>query len=200
MQQKRTHLLLLGLLRLDDVLHNLRLLNEEGADNAGVSQIPAHHIPSADALRTAATTVSALHCLLALRKRGVRARANRLDARKRSVAVTTLRRSRQLLQVKVAQLAVRRLNNAPAVRPRVVGVTLAQSKTLSHLYCQYVYPMHTAQEHREHMWNKHPYAIAIEGDILCPSALTRLYTPLVYRGSVVGTSGDALALRRGPTF
>mgnify|MGYP001762711482 CR=1 FL=1 len=134
MQQKRTHLLLLGLLRLDDVLHNLRLLNEEGADNAGVSQIPAHHIPSADALRTAATTVSALHCLLALRKRGVRARANRLDARKRSVAVTTLRRSRQLLQVKVAQLAVRRLNNAPAVRPRVVGVTLAQSKTLSHLF------------------------------------------------------------------
>ena len=158
------------------------------------------YVPSADTFSAAATTVGALDRLLALRDRGICARAQALDTLKLHVAVTALGGSRQLLQVQVTVLTVRRLHNAPTVRPRVVGVTLAQSKTLSHLYCQYVYPMHTAQEHREHMWNKHPYAIAIEGDILCPSALTRLYTPLVYRGSVVGTSGDALALRRGPTF
>ena len=50
------------------------------------------------------------------------------------MTVTALGGSRQLLQVKVAQMPARRLHNAPAVRPCVVGVTLAQSKTLSHLF------------------------------------------------------------------
>ena len=50
------------------------------------------------------------------------------------MTVTALGGSRQLLQVQVTVLTVRRLHNAPTVRPRVVGVTLAQSKTLSHLF------------------------------------------------------------------
>ena len=49
------------------------------------------------------------------------------------MTVTALGGSRQLLQVKVAQMPARRLHNAPAVRPGVVGVTLAKGETLSHL-------------------------------------------------------------------
>ena len=49
------------------------------------------------------------------------------------MAVTALGGSRQLLQVKVAQMTAGRLHNAPAVRPGVVGVTLAKGETLSHL-------------------------------------------------------------------
>ena len=49
------------------------------------------------------------------------------------MTVTALGGSRQLLQVKVAQMPARRLHNAPAVRPGVVGVALTQSQPLSHL-------------------------------------------------------------------
>ena len=49
------------------------------------------------------------------------------------MTVTALGGSRQLLQVKVAQMPARRLHNAPAVRPGVVGVTLAKGETVSHL-------------------------------------------------------------------
>ena len=49
------------------------------------------------------------------------------------MTVTALGGSRQLLQVKVAQMPARRLHNTPAVRPGVVGVTLAKGETLSHL-------------------------------------------------------------------
>ena len=92
------------------------------------------YVPSADTFSAAATTVGALDRLLALRDRGICARAQALDTLKLHVAVTALRGSRQLLQVQVTVLTVRRLHNAPTVRPRVVGVTLAQSKTLSHLF------------------------------------------------------------------
>lgn len=49
------------------------------------------------------------------------------------MAVTALRGSGQLLDVKVAQLTARGLHDAPAVRPGVVRVALAQSQPLSHL-------------------------------------------------------------------
>ena len=91
------------------------------------------YVPSADTFSAAATTVGALDRLLALRDRGICARAQALDTLKLHVAVTALRGSRQLLQVQVTVLTVRRLHNAPTVRPRVVGVTLAKGETLSHL-------------------------------------------------------------------
>mgnify|MGYP007128874076 FL=1 len=92
------------------------------------------YVPSADTFSAAATTVGALDRLLALRDRGICARAQALDTLKLHVAVTALGGSRQLLQVQVTVFTVRRLHNAPTVRLRVVGVTLAQSKTLSHLF------------------------------------------------------------------
>ena len=92
------------------------------------------YVPSADALSAAASTVGALDRLVALRDRGVCTGAQALDTLKLHVAVTALGGSGQLLQVQVAVLTVRRLHNAPTVRLRVVGVTLAQSKTLSHLF------------------------------------------------------------------
>jgi len=91
------------------------------------------YIPSADARGAAATTVGALNSLLTLRHGGVGTGAQRLDALKRSVAVTTLGGSGQLLQVQVAQLATGSLDHAPAVRPGVVRVALTQSQPLSHL-------------------------------------------------------------------
>jgi len=91
------------------------------------------YVPSADTFSAAATTVGALDRLLALRDRGICARAQALDTLKLHVAITALGGSGQLLQVQVTVLTVRRLHNAPTVGLRVVGVTLAQSQTLSHL-------------------------------------------------------------------
>ena len=91
------------------------------------------YVPSADTFSAAATTVGALDCLVTLRERGVCTRTHSLDALELGVTVTALGGSRQLLQVKVAQMTAGRLHNAPAVRPGVVGVTLAKGETLSHL-------------------------------------------------------------------
>lgn len=129
------HLVLLRLLGLDDVLHNLGLLNQEGADHTGYEyrRTCILYVPSANAVGATAATVRALHGLLALRERRVGAGAHGLHTGEGDVAVTALRRSRQLREVKVAQLAAGGLDDPSAVRLGVVGVTRAQSEPLSHL-------------------------------------------------------------------
>ena len=114
--------LLLALLRLDDILHDLRLLNEERTHNAG-----------AHAVRAARATVRTVYGLLALRHLRILAGAQSLDTRELRVAVTALGRSGQLVDVQVTNLAVGGLDNTAAVRLGVVGVALAQGETLSHL-------------------------------------------------------------------
>lgn len=114
--------LLLCLLRLDDVLDNLGLLNKEGADDTG-----------ANAVSAARATVGALDSLVALRDSGVLAGAESLHTRELGVAVTALGRAGELADVQVVQLTAGGLDDPTAVGPGVVGVALTQSETLSHL-------------------------------------------------------------------
>lgn len=118
--------LLLGLsLSLEDVLDDLSLFDEEGADD-----------PGANATGASRTAVSTRHALLTLRDGSVLARSVCLDTGKVGVAVTALGDGASLLDVEVTKVATRCLDELSASRLGVVRVALAESDTLSHLLMQ----------------------------------------------------------------
>jgi hypothetical protein len=113
-----TTLLLLGLLH--DLLDDLLLLDQEGADDAVT-----------DAVGAAGATVGTLDGLLGAGDLGVLARAEGGDTRELDAAVTALGGSTPLLDVKVPVLATGGPDNADLVGDRVVRLASPVGESLS---------------------------------------------------------------------
>jgi len=111
-----TTLLLLGLLH--DLLDDLLLLDEEGADDAVT-----------DAVGATGATVGTLDGLLGAGDLGVLARAEGGDTRELDAAVTALGGSTPLLDVKVPVLATGGPDNADLVGDRVVRLAAPVGKS-----------------------------------------------------------------------
>jgi len=110
------------LLCLDDLLHDLGLLDKEGAHDARL-----------DAVTASRAAVRALDSLLTLGDRRVLSRAQRRDAGQRDTAVTALGGGGELFEVVVDELATRGLDHTTAVRLCVVRGALAERHALGHL-------------------------------------------------------------------
>lgn len=116
-----TRLLARRRLLLDDPLYNLRLLDKESADDTR----PHARSASRPAVRPA-------DVLLGLGDSRVLAWAERRDPAELAAAVAALGRGRELFDVVVAEDAARGLDDASAVRRRVVRLALAEGDTLGH--------------------------------------------------------------------
>ena len=117
----RCLLLLLGLASLlQDLLDDLLLLDQEGADDA-----------VANAVAAPGTAVGALDGLLGLGERSILAGAEGGDAGELGAAVTALGSSTALLDVKDTVLAAGSLDDPGPVGPGVVGVATAVGNALA---------------------------------------------------------------------
>jgi len=102
------------LLRLDDLLHNFGLLNQECAQDALL-----------DAFTAPRTTVCPAHSLLALGDGGVFAWPEGGDARQTNTTVTAFRGGGDLFEVVVDELPTGGLDHPSAVRGGVVGLAFS---------------------------------------------------------------------------